>query len=355
MARARRVEVYARVHGAKGKLLQVKRTRTLVVLACVAPLGIVGTSAHADTSSVSTTTTSLAPAYVAPLTGLPDPRHLTKNRAALTVKIDNTPAAMPQAGVQDADVVYEEIVEGGITRLAAIFDSRLPTVVGPVRSVRRTDREIVFPIGGIFAFSGGAEYAVRSIKTAPVVLFDQSNSGAAMYRDLKRYSPHNLFANAVLLERAKAKPRPTPPLFSYLTPGDHPLGPKVRSFVVGFNAGFAASYAWNAKTASWDRSLFGHLDVTTNGTVISPKNVLVMSVNYVGGVGVIDSYAQMVGSGSLELFTGGHLERGTWFRHHLGQATTFLTTRGYRLRLTPGSTWVELLDTSEHVTVTTRP
>ena len=101
-----------------------------------------------------------APRRVAALTGLPDPTAVTKRRSALTIKIDNTPQAHPQYGINKADVVYEEIVEGGITRLAAIFNSNLPTKVGPVRSVRRTDREIVFPIGGIFAFSGGAQYAI---------------------------------------------------------------------------------------------------------------------------------------------------------------------------------------------------
>src|ERR1039458_5015739 len=144
-----------------------------------------GTSS--TTTSVPTTSTTVKAGPVAPLTGLPDPSRLTKHRAALTIKIDNTPEAMPQYGIEDADVVYEEIVEGGITRLAAIFNTRLPTVVGPVRSVRRTDREIVFPIGGIFAFSGGAEYAVRSIETAPVKLYNESNSGPAMFRGSKRF------------------------------------------------------------------------------------------------------------------------------------------------------------------------
>jgi hypothetical protein len=130
---------------------------TLVIALGSSPLAV--SSAFADsattTTSVPTSTTTLKAGPTAPLTGLPDPSGLTKHRAALTIKIDNTPEAMPQYGIEDADVVYEEIVEGGITRLAAIFNSQLPTQVGPVRSVRRTDREIVFPIRGIFAFSGG--------------------------------------------------------------------------------------------------------------------------------------------------------------------------------------------------------
>src|ERR1019366_2820568 len=107
--------------------------------------------ANADTttttSTPSTTTTTLVTrttvakkqVWLAPLTGRPDPTRSTKRRSALTIKIENTPEARPQYGIEKADVVYEEICEGGITRLAAIFNSNLPTKVGPVRSVRRTD------------------------------------------------------------------------------------------------------------------------------------------------------------------------------------------------------------------------
>src|SRR5665213_2819289 len=137
--------------------------RIPLVLATVLTVSAIATSVSgADTTTTTststspiTTTTVVHHRRVAALTGLPDPTAVTKRRSALTIKMDNTPQAHPQYGINEADVVYEEIVEGGITRLAAIFNSNLPTKVGPVRSVRRTDREIVFPIGGIFAFSGG--------------------------------------------------------------------------------------------------------------------------------------------------------------------------------------------------------
>src|ERR1017187_1571907 len=311
-----------------------------------------GTSS--TTTSVPTTTTVKA-GPLAPLTGLPDPSKLTKHRAALTIKIDNTPEAMPQYGIEDADVVYEEIVEGGITRLAAIFNSQLPAQVGPVRSVRRTDREVVFPIRGIFAFSGGAEYAVRSIETAPVKLFDEFNSGAAMFRDSQRYAPHNLFANAALLMKMDKNPERPQSLFPYSSAKGKPSGAPVSSFVVGFANGFATSYAWNSKTTSWDRSIFGKPDVTANGAHISPKNVIVMTVHYVGGVGVIDSYAELVGSGPVEVFTRGTLQRGTWSRRDLRQPTVYRSASGSVINMRPGQTWVELLDVSEHVSVTMAP
>src|ERR1700692_1230550 len=195
------------------------RRHPLVVMVIVLLSGAAASASAADTTpsptTSPTTTTTVPHRRVAALTGLPDPTAVTKRRSALTIKMDNTPQAHPQYGVNQADVVYEEIVEGGITRLAAIFNSNLPSKVGPVRSVRRTDREIVFPIGGVFAFSGGAPYAISSIETAPVTLIDQSNAGAAMFRDLTRPPPHNLFANAELLMKEGGKVHSPPPLFTY--------------------------------------------------------------------------------------------------------------------------------------------
>ncbi len=330
-----------------------------VLVTGLVPIGVAGadstttTTTTTTTTSVPATTTTIEHVRVAPLTGLPDPTGATDRRSALTIKIDNTPQALPQYGIQDADDVYEEVVEGGITRLAAIFNSHLPTVVGPVRSVRRTDREIVFPIGGIFACSGGAEYALKSIATAPVKFYDEANAGDAMFRDGQREAPHNLFANAVLLMKKDGKPRPPPPLFTYRPAGTAAHGPRVSSFVVGFTAGYAVTYDWNATTRSWDRYLFGAPDRTTNGVLLSPKNVVVMTVHYIGGVGVIDSYAQLVGSGPVEVFTDGVLQRGSWHRANLRTTTTYRSDGGKVIALTPGQTWVELIDVSQHVTVTT--
>ena len=169
--------------------------RLLVLLIAVAAVVVVVVVYHGKhtTNNGSTTTTSASTpttvAPVAPLTGLPDPAGQALTRPALTVKVENTPEALPQWGIDRADVVYEEIVNGGITRLAAIFNSQAPPKVGPVRSVRPTDTQIVWPLGGIFAYSGGAPYAVQSISTAPVKLIDETNAGAAMYRDPRSRHP----------------------------------------------------------------------------------------------------------------------------------------------------------------------
>ena len=132
-------------------------------------------------------TTTTAPP-VAPLTGLPDPDGQSRSRPVLWVKVENLDSAQvrPQSGLEVADVVYEEVVEGGITRFLAAYNSAVPDVVGPIRSVRLTDPNIVWPLGGIFAYSGGAQPAVDAINQAPVTTVDESNAGDAMFRDDSR-------------------------------------------------------------------------------------------------------------------------------------------------------------------------
>ncbi|MHB1088463.1 MAG: DUF3048 domain-containing protein [Acidimicrobiales bacterium] len=326
----------------------------LLVALNVSTTAMAGDTSTSSSSTSSSTTTTTGPAksvYVAPLSGMPDPRGLTKHHSAITIKIDNTYAARPQFGVNQADVVYEEIVEGGITRLAAVFDSQLPSVVGPIRSVRRTDREIVYPIRGVFACSGGAQYALQSIATAPVKFLDESTSGGAMFRDSKRYPPHNLLGNASELVKLAKASKPPKAIFKYRARSEQAPGAKVRSFTVGFAAGYATSYTWDQKTLSWNRFIFGAPDLVASGAQLSPRNVIVMNVNYKGGVGVIGAEAQLTGSGPVEIFTDGRVERGTWSRGSLSRPIVY-KNNGRVIELTPGQTWVELLDTSERATIT---
>lgn len=337
----------------------MKYTYSLLALVMLAGLSVSSNAGASNDSSTSTTTASGStsttvpnkPVYVAPLSGVPDPRGLTRHHSAITIKIDNTYAARPQFGINEADVVYEEIVEGGITRLAAIFDSQLPTVVGPIRSVRRTDREIVSPIRGVFACSGGAQYALQSIATAPVKFLDESTSGGAMFRDAKRYPPHNLLGNAAALLKLAKGTKPPRGIFSYRERGVQAPGAKVKSFTVGFAAGYQTSYTWDQATLSWNRFIFGAPDLVASGAQLSPRNVIVMNVNYKGGVGVIGAEAQLTGSGPVEIFTDGRVERGTWTRSSMTQPTLY-KNNGRTIELTPGQTWVELLDTSERATIT---
>ncbi len=326
----------------------------LVVLAAGAFAGYHFSRSTSTTSTVATTTT--VPVPIAPLTGLPDPSGLSATRSALTVKIENTPEAQPQRGINHADVIYEEIVEGCITRLAAVFNSSAPSQIGPIRSVRRSDREIVWPIGGLFTYSGGAPYAVHSIATAPVKTIDETSAGSAMFRDnVGRIAPNNLYGVGLKLFNFGGTPVPPPPLFQYRAPGAKIAGPAVTSFHIGFAGGYAVSYFWNPTSYGWDRTMFNQPDVTVDGTRLSPKNVVVMTVHYLGQVCELGAEANLVGTGKVQVFTGGHEINGTWKRAQIGNVTTYYDAKGHVIDMTPGQTWVELIWSGDPVSVKLAP
>jgi hypothetical protein len=312
--------------------------------------GSLSKKATTTTSATNSTAATNANAVIAPLSGTVDETGQSVKRPALTVKIENTPDAMPQWGIDQADIVYEEIVNGGITRLAAIFNSQVPVKIGPVRSVRPTDTQIVYPLGGIFAYSGGAAYAVASISTAPVKQITETAAGTAMYRDPTLEAPHNLFANGAGLFAFGGTPTPPQPLFTYSSTPLPKSDPKVTGMVVPFPSIYPVTWTWNKETQSYDRTLFGKADVTGTGVRESPKNVIVMSVNYVNGIGTMNSYADLQSGGAVEVFRDGREITGTWSRTSQSTPIVYKTAAGAVIPMTPGQTWVELLNDGATVT-----
>lgn len=302
------------------------------------------------TPSTTTTTTTVAP-VLAPLTGAPgDPAAL--DRCVVTVKIDNTQAARPQSGLDVADVVYEEVVEGGITRLAAMFNGRAPDRVGPVRSVRKTDQSLVRPVGGVFAYSGGAPYAVASIATAPVVRLDETAAGDLMFRDGARQAPHNLYARVDAMYGRCGPQVPPPPLFAFRPRGVTPTrGVPVTSAVVGFRSGFAVTWNWDPGRRAFVRSIFGAPDSVESGTSIAPRNVVVMWARYSGGTASgFGAEAELTGTGRLLVLTGGRRIEGSWSRPDPDRPARLLDANGSEILLSRGQTWVELPEDSYPVT-----
>jgi hypothetical protein len=330
----------------------MKKIVVLLLVAFIAAAGVYyGPSLRHKFLATATTTTSMAPATtttvpfpVAPLSGKLDATRLSITRPSLLVKIENTPDSLPQWGIDQADVVYEEIVNGGITRLAAIFNSQVPVKIGPVRSVRPTDTQIVWPLGGLFAFSGGAQYAINSIRQSPTRLITETSARSAMFRDHHLYAPHNLFGRGALLFAFRGTPIPPPALFQYLPLKQKGTGHTVSKVVVPFPSIYSVTWTWNKTTKSWDRTLFGRADITGTGVRESPQNIIVMNVVYVHGVGTMASYANLQGKGSFEAFVNDKEVDGTWSRGpSKSDVIQYKTASGTPLLLTPGQTWVELL------------
>jgi hypothetical protein len=322
--------------------------RRVVAVGIVASVALIGCSSGSKSTAKkpavakSTTTTTTAPP-VAPLTGLPDPTGAAQTRPLVSIKIDNDSSlARPQTGFDQADIVWDEVVEGQSTRFLAMFQSQAPDVVGPVRSVRRTDPLIVWPVGGVFAYSGGAKYAVDAISLAPVLRIDESAAGDAMFRDSSRRAPHNLYAKPAILFTRGGEPAPPPPLFDYAAPNAATPGTAVVSVHIGFAGEFAPTYTWEGGSGTWLRSTNAGPFLAKSGKQIGPKNVVVLPVAYAGGVGQIGAEAQLVGQGPVKVFTNGHEIDGTWSRSDKAKRIELTDAAGKPIRLTPGQTWVEL-------------
>lgn len=288
-----------------------------------------------------------------PLTGLPvDPSRA--GRPLLIVKVDNAPKARPQAGINEADVVVEEEVEGGVTRFATFFHSRDAPSVGPVRSARSTDVFLATPLNRpLFAYSGANAAFQSLIARSPLVDVGVDRFPADYRRQRGRPAPYNQFsATASLFAHAPPGSVPPPRLFSFRSvgqPADAAGASPARGVGVQFRGVIVTSvqYLWDPASATWTRSQDGGPHLDTAGAQVAPRNVVVQLVDYrdtgfrdTSGAAVPE--AELLGEGEAWVLTDGKLVRGRWKKPSPEAVTQYLDASGAPVRLTPGQTWVEL-------------
>lgn len=306
------------------------------------------TSSSTKVAESTTTTTALLP--IAPLTGLPDATGASQQRAALVVKTGNNPEARPQSGLDVADVVYEEVVEGGITRFAAVYQSEAPDEVGPVRSVRGMDPSLALSVGGIFAYSGGTPPNVAKIRATPgVITVDESQARDAMVRDGRgrRQAPNNLYVRPEKMWAKGGKPIPPRPLFEYLAKADTFAGDPATALTVRFGGQlFDATYTFDPATRAYKRSTGAGPSMTWSGKQVTPTNVIVQYIQYPK-----NSEGITVGSGDAWIFSDGKLVKGKWNRPNPANPAQYTDAGGKPVKLLPGRTWVELAKVGMRVDV----
>jgi hypothetical protein len=287
------------------------------------------------------------------LTGLNQPNAAQLNMPAVVVKIDNIDAARPQTAVNQADVVYEELVEGGLTRLAAVFQSQYPTTVGPVRSGRLTDEGIMDDLNHpVFVYSGTNADFLPILRSQPVTDVDDDNWPGQFWRSNAAAAPHNLYTNVASDGGVSTTHQPPSPLFAFLKPGKAFAGavvPPADHVAINFPAA-AVAWSWSPAAGTWLRSQNGTPDVDRAGQQLSATNIIVQTVPYSFGspgleAGIVTSVptGNLVGTGTAWYFSNGHLVQGTWSRSSLESVTSYRTTTGAPIQLTPGRTWIELV------------
>ncbi|HVF75023.1 MAG TPA: DUF3048 domain-containing protein [Acidimicrobiales bacterium] len=316
--------------------------------------------ASTTTTIVPQATTSTIPPEAAFLTGVPQPDGKKQDRPALTIKVDNAPLARPQAGLDAADVVFEEVVEGGVVRFLAVFHSKDADVVGPVRSVRPVDPEIVTPIKGLFASSGGAPQFERLIKKAPVTLVGWDDLPKAYTQRKGRPAPHNLFTSTTeLYKGAKKAATPPPPLFTFLPTGQ-PFavagGSPLTSLAVQMGGPTKAEWNWDDGVGVWRRVTNGTEHKLDNGQQLGFTNVIIQFVRYVDTgsrdtAGFAVPTAKVIGKGEAWILSDGRLVKAKWDKASAAAITSYTDSSNLPVKLTPGTTWVALAPIGAQTTV----
>jgi hypothetical protein len=276
-----------------------------------------------------------------PLTGVPiDGTLVTYTpRPAMVVKIDNVDAE-PQSGLNEADIVYEEIVEGRATRFAAVFNSMEANPVGPIRSGRTQDVNLLSNLNDpVFVWSGGNAGVTGVLQQTGWTLLGQGTAG--FFRDSSQHgAPHNLFANMSELWPQAGDSGNAVPIFEYSDPGAAAVGTPV-STIDALVGSFDVHWEWNPEQG-FLRSQRGSTHETTTGQV-STNNVVFILTGY--GVSPHGGGPEAVttGSGQVVVYTNGHKIEGTWTRETPQDPWT-LEANGQPILLFPGRTWVELVD-----------
>jgi hypothetical protein len=262
----------------------------------------------------------------------------------LVAKMDNTVSSRPQVGLSKADMVVEELVEGGLTRLAVFYYSHIPRIVGPIRSMRASDIDVVSPVHASMVTSGGAPKTIHRIKAAHIRFYAEGSKG--MYRSARRAAPYNLFVHlkrvAAVAKRKSARPPP-----NYLAWGsakDLPQGRRVTKISVQFSG---------VHTTKWVFAHGRYHNTDSNAPArgqFPATSVLVLRVRE-GDAGYLDPAGNHVpetlltGSGHALLFHDGRVVVATWHKGKAPTSTIKLTTRkgGQKLEVPAGHTWIELV------------
>lgn len=286
------------------------------------------------------------PEPTCPLTGLEPRAGVDLERPAVAVKIENAPEARPQSGLERADLVFEEVVEGGITRFMAIFHCGSSKDAGPIRSARFDDPKIARPFTRVIAYSGSNGLVNRELERRNFITLNELNQRSAFFR----VPPgvilvHNLFVRTEPLRTDERSRKVEPPRDDVFTFGDLPAGArKARRVSLHFTASIEVSYRW--KGGAWKR-FEGGAFMARSGKQIAVPNVLVQQVKVHNSKRLVDSAGNpspkldLKHGGKALLFRDGSVIKGTWKAKN--GRFVYKRRSGEDFVFAPGPIWVELV------------
>ena len=312
------------------------------------------TSAPASSSARGTTTPSRpAPAAPAAPTAQTAQTRLGGG-PVLAAKIDNTSASRPRLGVGRADVVYVEPVEAGLTRLLVLWSSSMPPQVGPVRSGRETDVDLLANYGPVaFAFSGASAGTLATLATGKQVNLSNDASGVGFFRSGNRRAPYNVIGDTrALLARAGGSVRPVDPGFRY---GAAPAGGTRGTTVSTAWAASRIELSYDTGTHRYLVTTDGRADIDADGSQHAAATVVVQHVSTTLSAntdvnGVHSPLATVVGRGAVDVLRDGRVWHGTWSRSSAAAPTRFVSG-GTTLTMSTGPVWMLLVPVGQAVAI----
>ena len=346
------------------KTFSLLAVSSLLLAGCAEPRGD-------DAAPIETPTSEPKVFVSAPLTGVTLEEGSVGTESfsapAVSCKIDNVFAARPQYNLNKADLVFVQMVEGGVTRLVGVWQSQPVDQVGPVRSVRPMDADTIAPIGGIFCYSGGQAPFVKAASDTGVYMASETSEQSAPENSFSRSSakpaPHNVIVDMALLQSQHPDKAAPGKVFDFAgfnvesetyEPASTDAGEPTTHVTIKYPG--AVSYWEGDGSGNMIREQDGasHLDGATNEQV-KAKNVVVLKVKIDtsikdGRYGFIPRTV-LIDSGTAWVFANGKRVKGTWSKATQTGSITLADEAGNPIKLAPGNTWVELMPTNGSITI----
>lgn len=327
----------------------MSQIRLRSLLALLAAGALVGSACGGDASGGALEELGIGdePPPTCPLTGVEAEDESLLERRVLSVKIENSPEARPQIGLAEADVIYEQEAEGGITRFNVLYHCKDSERIGPIRSARPVDPAILQQYGDpLFVHAGSVDAVIEDVEAAGIEDINCNFEVEVCPRDPNHTAPHDIFTSTGSLRDASETPG-TPPEEVFTFDEETPQGKRGREIHLDFSP--VANVFWRYR-GNQDRYLRFHDETAhdlEDGSQVAAANVVVMIVERLD-TRISDSAGnpvpnfEIAGSGDLFVFRNGKVIKGRWQREDESALTRLVDTKGDEIALAPGQTWVEL-------------
>ena len=328
-----------------------------------------------NTEDTSTTTTVVNISYefdiekMSPLTGkeLPPEVWLNRPRRLLAFKVDNNLAARPQSGLQEADAVYELLVEGGMTRFLALFYDNSSQFLGPIRSARPTDPNLIRHFGGTLIASGATAGLIPSINELGVPVLEENTAKGSLFRISSRKAPHNLYANTENVRQVVDDKG-----FYFLTPGPDPLYPfgldqtnwsdGAQRITVKYSE--FTTIIWKLDGDKYSRFIkdsysnikdaVAHNFITQDGNytdILKTETIVIIQGPLYNDKATTLPSVLTVGVGNAYIISNGKYIEGTWRRSDIRDSFELIDLNQNPIEVPPSSQWLHLIPNEGTVTI----